>query len=141
MPVLEAMAVGLPCVFTAHGPTDEYTTTDFSKRIASRQVQLVDPDKKEGYERAWMLEVSIDSIHQALVEAIVDDEWRGAAATAAANFLHESSRGYTIQAITKRLLAVMFEQPSAKPQGESGKDRQEKSRNGRPRKPLENLEL
>jgi glycosyltransferase involved in cell wall biosynthesis len=113
LPVLEAMAVGVPVIATAQGPTDEFTKPEFAKRIPAKQVELIDPDTHSGFDRAWMLEPSVDSIYETMLEAMIDVKWREAAAVSAANFVHEEKRGYSIEAITKRLLAVMFEKPEA----------------------------
>jgi hypothetical protein len=60
-----------------------------------------------------MLEPSVDSIYATMLETMIDVKWREAAAVSAAKFVHEEKRGYSIEAITKRLLAVMFEKPQA----------------------------
>lgn len=48
MPVLEAMACGVPVVCTAGGPTDEFTAPAFARRIASRIVAMALSDGESG---------------------------------------------------------------------------------------------
>ena len=41
LPVLEAMAVGVPVIATEKGPTDEFTRPEFAKRIPAKEIVLI----------------------------------------------------------------------------------------------------
>ena len=58
MPVLEAMACGLPAIVTAGGPTDEFLPDDAGWRIDARQVWFAEDriDTLETRGRPWLLE-------------------------------------------------------------------------------------
>ncbi len=137
LPVLEAMAVGVPVIATEKGPTDEFTRPEFAKRIPAKEIVLKDPDTHEGFQRAWMLEPSVDSIYETLRAAMLDTTWREAAAAAAVEFVHEEKKGYSIEAITKRLLAVMFERP----QPQAKKPSQRNFASNEKKRRMEDLEL
>ncbi|MET0604797.1 MAG: glycosyltransferase [Baekduia sp.] len=90
MPVLEAMACGLPTVVTAGGPTDEFCPADAGWRIPSTRALL--PGRRIGdlpvAGEAWMLEPDRDALVALLREVADASEEerarRGAAARAAA---------------------------------------------------------
>jgi glycosyltransferase involved in cell wall biosynthesis len=89
MPVLEAMACGLPVVVTGGGPTDEFCPESASWRIASSRV--VHDEAKvahlETVERPWTLEPDVDDLVRILGELDADQvevARRGAAARTAA---------------------------------------------------------
>jgi glycosyltransferase involved in cell wall biosynthesis len=90
MPVLEAMACGLPTVVTAGGPTDEFCPADAGWRIPSTKALL--PGRRIGdlplAGEAWMLEPDRDALVALLREVADAGEEerarRGAAARAAA---------------------------------------------------------
>jgi glycosyltransferase involved in cell wall biosynthesis len=93
MPVLEAMACGLPVITTAGGPTDEFVPEDAGWRIRSRRGEFAD-DRVETiptHGRPWVLEP--DPPHLVAVmraaDAATDEELtaRGAAGRAAAEGL------------------------------------------------------
>jgi glycosyltransferase involved in cell wall biosynthesis len=90
MPVLEAMACGLPTVVTAGGPTDEFCPADAGWRIPSAKALL--PGRRIGdlplAGEAWMLEPDRDAL-VALLREVADTSGeerarRGAAARGAA---------------------------------------------------------
>jgi glycosyltransferase involved in cell wall biosynthesis len=58
MPVLEAMASGLPAIVTAGGPTDEFLPEDAGWRIDARKVLFAEDriDTLETHGRPWVLE-------------------------------------------------------------------------------------
>ncbi|HWI74828.1 MAG TPA: glycosyltransferase, partial [Baekduia sp.] len=93
MPVLEAMACGLPAIVTAGGPTDEFCPADAGWRIPSRKA-LIPGREISGMPLAgegWMLEPDRDAL-VALLRAAADAPpedraRRGAAARAAAESL------------------------------------------------------
>jgi glycosyltransferase involved in cell wall biosynthesis len=91
MPVLEAMACGLPAIVTAGGPTDEFCPADAGWRIPSRRA-LIPGRQISGMPLAgegWMLEPDRDALVgllRAAAEAGPEDRARrGAAARAAAS--------------------------------------------------------
>jgi glycosyltransferase involved in cell wall biosynthesis len=90
MPVLEAMACGLPTVVTAGGPTDEFCPAEAGWRIPSTKALL--PGRRVGdlpvAGEAWMLEPDRDAL-VALLREVADAgeeerDRRGAAARGAA---------------------------------------------------------
>ena len=90
MPVLEAMACGLPTMVTAGGPTDEFCPADAGWRIPSTKALL--PGRRVGdlpvAGEAWMLEPDRDALVALLREVADAGEEerarRGAAACTAA---------------------------------------------------------
>jgi glycosyltransferase involved in cell wall biosynthesis len=90
MPVLEAMACGLPAIVTAGGPTDEFCPPDAGWRIPSAKALL--PGRRIGdlplAGEAWMLEPDRDALVELLRESAAvgaeERARRGAAARAAA---------------------------------------------------------
>ncbi len=90
MPVLEAMACGLPIITTAGGPTDEFCPPAAGWRIPSRRAEFpherVDSLATVGL--PWVLEPDRDALVELLREAAADPAARaraGAAAHAAAS--------------------------------------------------------
>lgn len=89
MPVLEAMACGLPAIVTAGGPTDEFCPSDAGWRIRSQRAEF--PTEQLGpyqtHGRPWVLEPDADHLAELMQEVAADPQersYRGAGARAAA---------------------------------------------------------
>jgi glycosyltransferase involved in cell wall biosynthesis len=78
MPVLEAMACGLPVVVTAGGPTDEFCPDDACWRVRSERRPLADNriGKLETISQPWMLEPDVRSLVGVLRELAADPDER-----------------------------------------------------------------
>src|SRR3954454_15829785 len=78
MPVLEAMACGLPVIVTGGGPTDEFCPDDAGWRIRSTVAHF--PENRVGEletaGRPWMLEPDADHLVELMAEATADPEGR-----------------------------------------------------------------
>ncbi|MBX5470770.1 MAG: glycosyltransferase [Thermoleophilaceae bacterium] len=86
MPVLEAMACGLPVIVTAGGPTDEFCPDEACWRIPSRR-EPIDNAALGGMrtdKAPWMLEPDADALGELLREAATDAEGRRRRGEAAA---------------------------------------------------------
>jgi hypothetical protein len=89
MPVLEAMACGLPTIVTAGGPTDEFCPLTAGWRIRATRVELdverVGPFDTLGH--PWLLEPDVEHLAELMREVAADAQERarrGAAARRAA---------------------------------------------------------
>ena len=77
LPVLEAAACGVPVICTSGGPTDDFVTDAFAKRIESR---LTIRDVEGG--RASRLDPNVDHLIALMASVIDDADWRRQAAQA-----------------------------------------------------------
>ena len=77
MPVLEAAACGLPIICTRGGPTDDFVTDGFARRIDSTLSAV----RTDGHD-AFRLEPNLDSLIALMTSAIEDNLWRRNAASA-----------------------------------------------------------
>jgi glycosyltransferase involved in cell wall biosynthesis len=101
MPVLEAMACGVPVVCTAGGPTDEFTDPVFAWRIESRAQKVKFDEAHEGD----ALEPELDHLVALMNAARRDRDAASARGSIAARYAHER---FTWDAVTEVLLKALF---------------------------------
>jgi glycosyltransferase involved in cell wall biosynthesis len=77
LPVLEAAACGIPIVCTRGGPTDDFVTDEFARRIESRK-SVITIDGRH----ASRLDPSLEHLIALMTSAIEDSRWRRQAAVA-----------------------------------------------------------
>ena len=97
MPVLEAMACGVPVLCTEGGPTDEFTEPAFAERIRSRIVPVPLSDAESGD----ALAPDVDHLVQLMRDAARQRDRAGAQGARAAAHAREF---FTWDAVTDRLL-------------------------------------
>ncbi|HKE42264.1 MAG TPA: glycosyltransferase family 4 protein [Casimicrobiaceae bacterium] len=101
MPVLEAVACGVPVICTGGGPTDEFTDEPFARRIRSspRQIRLAGGDAGD------YLEPDVDHLVELMLRAALDPD--DTARTGAAGAVHVAEH-FTWDRVTDRLVDVLF---------------------------------
>jgi len=103
MPVLEAIACGCPVICTAGGPTDDFTTPDFSLRINSNLESVPSPDGGVDLVTA----PNFDNLLEHMLAVIEQPDLRARARLAGPKFAVDN---FTWKAAVDRLLAVLFPQ-------------------------------
>jgi glycosyltransferase involved in cell wall biosynthesis len=99
LPVLEAIACGLPVICTAGGPTDDFTRSEFAWRIDSQKTTM----KISGEDR-WIFNPNLEHLIH-LMEQIIDrKDFRLQARNSGSQFIE---KGYTWARIVDRLIDVL----------------------------------
>ncbi len=100
IPVLEAAACGIPIICTRGGPTDDFVTDEFARRIDSRLLK-VGVDGQE----ATRLEPDLANLMALMVSAIEDSSWRENANEAAPRHV---AAHYTWDRAVDKLITVLL---------------------------------
>lgn len=98
MPALEAAACGLPIICTAGGPTDEYTTDEFARRIPASLVRWGEEPEE------LVREPDLEALTEAMAEAVENAAWREQARAAGPAHVRER---FTWRHTVDSLLRVM----------------------------------
>jgi glycosyltransferase involved in cell wall biosynthesis len=102
MPVLEAVASGLPVICTRGGPTDDFTTDDFALRVDSVCVSWQQTADASGF----MLQVDFDHLVHQMMVAVESAELAGKTRVAGPAYV---AAGFTWKHVAQRLLRVLFD--------------------------------
>lgn len=102
MPVLEAIASGLPVVVTAGGSTDDFTRDDFALRVNARRVQANLEDGVTGV----ALQPDFDHLAHQMMTVVESSVLRETARVRGPEFV---AAGFTWRDVARQLLDVLFE--------------------------------
>jgi glycosyltransferase involved in cell wall biosynthesis len=101
MPVLEAMACGLPVICTQGGPTDDFVISGSARTIESQIV----PVSLEGF-GGRMLQPNLDGLIELMRRVAKDQAWRATAATDGPKHI---AAGYTWDHIADQLTTIFLQ--------------------------------
>jgi glycosyltransferase involved in cell wall biosynthesis len=115
MPVLEAMASGLPVITTAGGPTDEFCPPQAGWRIDSTRVEISPATLGEftPVSTPWMLEPDLDQLVELLQLAAADPDERAARGRAARTAAEALSWDAVAERYEQRIAALLPLTPKA----------------------------
>jgi glycosyltransferase involved in cell wall biosynthesis len=102
MPVLEAVACGVPVICTAGGATDDFTTDDFALRINSSRVAFHQNPDGEG----TGFNVEFDHLIHQMMTAVESPQLAAKARVAGPAFV---ANGFTWRQVTQKLLKILFD--------------------------------
>jgi glycosyltransferase involved in cell wall biosynthesis len=105
MPVLEAIASGLPVICTRGGSTDDFTTDDFALRVDSVCVSTQQTADASGF----LLRVDFDHLVHQMMVAVESVELAEKARLAGPAFVEA---GFTWRHVAQRLLRILFDADS-----------------------------
>jgi len=100
IPVLEAIACGVPVICTQGGPTDDFVTDDVCRKIESQKVQM----RFKGRE-GWRLEPNLEHLIALMGSVIDDHDWRRKAAGEGPRHVQA---GYSWNRVVDRLVNRLF---------------------------------
>jgi glycosyltransferase involved in cell wall biosynthesis len=101
MPVLEAAACGLPVICTAGGPTDEFISDRFARRIES----TIEEQDCEGV-TGQCVNPNLDALIDLMVQAVDDEDWRARSASEGPRHVAEN---YTWDRVVNSLLQQLMQ--------------------------------
>ena len=101
LPVLEAVACGVPAICTAGGPTDEFTQESFARRIRSRPARM----PSEASEAGDYLEPDLDHLVELMRQALRERDGATRMGAAGAAYV---AQNLTWGRVTDRLLEALF---------------------------------
>ncbi len=104
LPVLEAVASGLPIICTAGGSTDDFVSDAFARRIKARK-----ESRMVGEDRWTELEPDLAALVQLMMSVIQDHAWRQAASVAGPAHVQAN---FTWDLVTERLVHGLFGRPA-----------------------------
>jgi len=102
LPVLEALACGLPVICTQGGSTEDFTNPDCALKIKS---QLENVEYFPGWEEDFVLKPDLDHLVELMMKSIEDEHFRRQAKSAAVDFVTQS---FTYEKVVDRLM-LLFE--------------------------------